>query len=148
MPLTRSCEDRDPWQIARPQVTGDLPPLLAVQEQLNSQGHPHRRIQLIGFIPAYAGYRTQALVSTFGKEWATICEHTSEDRFAAITRIQNVQGNALRDTAWPTKGGNDPAPDRCGSPPSGPSLLAGGDSMPMVSTRCSMANPKSGTRKL
>ncbi len=62
-------------------------------------------------------YRAE-LVATFGVEWAAISLLPYTDRLGALARIDELQGESPRDRAWPTEGGNEPAPEE-GWDPSG-----------------------------
>jgi len=59
-----------------------------------------------------------SLVAAFGLEWAAISQLPEADRLTAMARIDELQGESPRDRAWPTEGGNEPAPTE-GWDPSG-----------------------------
>ena len=51
------------------------------------------------------------LRDAFGEAGAAICNLPEPDRYAAVARIMELQGESPRDRAWPTEGGNEPAPE-------------------------------------
>ena len=58
------------------------------------------------------------LRESFGEERAAISQLPEEDRLTAMARIDELQGEAPRDRAWPTEGRSEPAPTE-GRDPSG-----------------------------
>jgi hypothetical protein len=53
----------------------------------------------------------ELLRSTFGEEWAAVCNLPYDERMRALARIQALQGESPADRAWPMERGNDPEPE-------------------------------------